>query len=61
MDKLNIQLNDVGKIWFTSDPHYDHKNILRFNERPFNTIESMNEALINNWNNNIFWFFNPGQ
>lgn len=39
-------------IWITSDQHFNHLNILKFepNSRPFNSIEEMNEALIRNWN-----------
>ena len=50
MEKLNIYLQDVGKIWFTSDPHFSHANIMRFCDRPFESVKDMDEALIRNWN-----------
>lgn len=40
-------------IYFTSDWHLGHKNILRICERPFNTIEEMEHCLIDNWNNKV--------
>lgn len=37
-------------IWFSSDWHLDHKNIIKFDKRPFNSIEEMNESIIVNYN-----------
>lgn len=36
--------------FYTSDLHFDHENILRYENRPFDSVEDMNEALIANWN-----------
>lgn len=38
-------------IWFTSDSHFSHKNILQYDNRPFNCIREHDETLIQNWNN----------
>ena len=40
-------------VFFTADTHFDHANIIRFCNRPFATVEDMNEALIANWNRKV--------
>ena len=49
---INITYNPE-KIFFTSDLHFFHRNIMQFCQRPFNNLVEMNEALINNWNNTV--------
>lgn len=59
---MTMKLNN--NVWITSDTHYGHANICRGttswktengsavpNTRPFDTIESMNNAIVNNINN----------
>lgn len=50
MDKLNIYIKPDEKIWFTSDCHFGHRNILNFCERPFENTKEMEKAIIENWN-----------
>lgn len=47
----------MTNVFVTSDTHFSHKNACKFmNEdglakmRPWNDVEEMNEALIENWN-----------
>lgn len=68
MDKLNITLTPTQKIFFSSDQHFGHRNVLRFCKRPFENEKIMGQALIDNWNNvvsnddivvtmgDLFWF-----
>lgn len=39
-----------NNIFFTSDTHFNHANIIKYCMRPFADKDEMNEALINNWN-----------
>ena len=41
----------MSKIYFTSDMHFGHANIIEFTKtRKFNSVEDMNEELIRRWN-----------
>ena len=41
---------DGDRVFFTSDTHFHHANIINFCGRPFKNVEVMNETLIANWN-----------
>jgi len=38
---------------FVSDPHFGHKNILRFSKRPFSSVEEQTEEMIRRYNARI--------
>lgn len=37
-------------VYFTSDTHFGHKNIIEYTGRPWLDVPTMNDALIANWN-----------
>jgi calcineurin-like phosphoesterase family protein len=40
----------MSKVWVTSDNHFFHKNIIEHSNRPFNSLEQMHPAMIDNIN-----------
>lgn len=40
-------------IHFTSDTHWGHANVIRHANRPYSSLEDMNESLIYNWNKQV--------
>ena len=72
MDKLNITLKPEQKIFFSSDQHFGHRNVVKFCNRPYADEKEMGKALIENWNNVVgpddiivtmgdFFWFNDSQ
>jgi len=40
-------------IWIVSDTHFGHYNIIRYSNRPFTTVNEMNDAMLTNWNETV--------
>lgn len=40
----------MHNIWFTSDQHFWHKNVIEYCKRPFSSVEEMNELMIQYYN-----------
>ncbi len=40
-------------IYYTSDLHLGHTNVIRHSDRPFSNADEMDAALIRNWNGKI--------
>ena len=51
LSKTKFSKEEAEHLFFTSDSHFNHENIIRFCKRPFKDTKEMDEALINNWNN----------
>jgi calcineurin-like phosphoesterase family protein len=49
----DIKIPDGSKLWFTSDTHFWHQNIIRWCARPWETASEMNDAMVDLWNSEV--------
>ena len=53
-DNMTTKLStSKNNIFFTSDTHFNHENIIKFCGRPFVSVKEMNEYIINKWNETV--------
>ena len=43
----------IHLIYYTADLHLGHANVIRHCDRPFRSVDEMDEALIRNWNSRV--------
>lgn len=41
------------RVFVIGDTHFDHRNILKYNGRPYRTIWGMNRSIIHKWNDTV--------
>lgn len=46
-----IVFNGPISVW--SDPHFNHYNIIKLSNRPYSSLDEMNDALIGKWNSTV--------
>jgi len=52
-EKADYIFDDGTKIFFVSDTHANHANIIKFCNRPFNDVQEMNDEMVKRWNEKV--------
>jgi len=48
-----IRVDNPSRTYLFGDPHFDHTNIIKYCNRPFKSVEEMNEVILRNWHRTI--------
>lgn len=43
----------MSEIFFVSDVHFGHRNIIQYCNRPYTSVDEMDDALVSNWNETV--------
>lgn len=43
----------MEKIFFTADTHFFHENAIRFDSRPWGSLQEMHKEMLRRWNNKV--------
>lgn len=41
------------RLWFTSDTHFCHENVIGYCKRPFTDVEEMDSEMVRRWNERV--------
>jgi len=57
-ERNTIEVDTLGRyggkmIFFTADNHFCHKNVIRYENRPFNSTDEMDDYMIKVWNETV--------
>lgn len=50
---IQSHVDSGGKLWFWSDQHFNHNNIIKYASRPFEGVAHMNNLMITNYLTNV--------
>jgi len=54
IERYHISLRKVAPtLWWTSDQHFGHANIIKYCSRPFERVSEMDEQMIYRWNQTV--------